>query len=119
MMDSASLDPISNDQAVKRTELIQLWAEVDGFLQLTSGGTRPSDPLTLADDAQAAAKARFASLFAEEIQVVGAARNLVAHARPIDDTLLDEAVELARELVRIIREGQGVISSPPAASSSG
>lgn len=111
-------EPISNEQAVKRTELIALWARIDGFLQLTQGTLQPESQV-IPDEVQAAARARFAALFAEEIQVVSAAWNSVAHARPIDDTVLDAALELARELVRIIHEGQGIIASPPAVSSAG
>lgn len=95
-MDPAPLDPITNEQAVERTELMS---------------ALPPDSLGLVDQAQTVARARFASLFDEEIQVVTAARNPVAHARPIDDAVLDEALELARELVRIIHEGQELIAT--------
>jgi hypothetical protein len=113
----ASFDPVAPEQAAKQTELIRLWEEVDAFLQLTPAARPPRSP-EMASPALEAARARFASLFDEEIQVVHAARNATAHARPVDESVFDEALELARELVKSIRQGEDLLGTPPTASAS-
>lgn len=50
---------------------------------------------------------RFKSLFEEELQVVRAARNNVAHAKPISNEDLRSAVDISDQLVRILRNPSG------------
>ena len=110
-----ALDPTTSTQAQKQAELIRLWGEIAAFLELVpTTRTLEAASSTVTLDA---ARERFQLLFEEEIQVVLAARNAVAHGRPIDEAVLDESVELARELARIIHEGEGMLITPPSATS--
>jgi len=43
---------------------------------------------------------------------------LIAGADPVDESVFDEALELARELVRSIRQGEDLLATPPTASAS-
>lgn len=97
-----SLEQVPVDEASKRAEIIGLWEQLDQLLGLTPQ-TRvlafgPHDPL-------GAARARFVNLFGEEVELVRAIRNAAAHSRPIEPSVLEEALEMARELVRIARQG--------------
>ena len=106
------------EEAAQRTELIRLWEELDAFLRLTPNSALGSP--TVGDDPEvSAARARFAALFKEEIDIVRAARDYAAHSRPIDAEILREAVQVGRELVRIAREGQAIFTNRRPHSESG
>jgi hypothetical protein len=101
---------ISREEASQRAELIQCWEELDVFLQLTPTN-RNHLSLTQEDPEVISARARFGMLFKEEIEVVQAARNAAAHSRAMNSEVLQGALELARELVRIVREGQALFAN--------
>jgi hypothetical protein len=114
-------EPGGSETAVKRIELIEQWEEIDAFLQLTPTA-RPHRSLVTTDvplETVQTARARFVTLVDEEIQVVRATRDAVAHARPVDDRVLDEVLELGRELVRVVRKSEAMLSDPSSASASG
>ena len=96
--ESDSVDP------QKATSLIQNWELIAASLDLPPyrfrrGPTTRRIPLT-ADLAS-----RFASVFADELQIVRAARNTVAHAGLIGADELNSAVEISESLLGILREG--------------
>ncbi len=88
----------------ERTELLRLWGELEPFVEspppISSGGT----PLQTARE-------RFASLFREELAIVQAVRNSAAHSVDVDPELVRQAVELARELVKVARKGESIAAN--------
>lgn len=71
-------------------------------------------PPMLADESSRDVLVRFAILYKEELTIVRAARNRVAHALELDDDTLATAVQVARTLVELLRKlvGAAEASAP-------
>lgn len=100
--DSDHLDERVVPNAEKSVRLIRNWEILAASLDLPPHrrGGRPDIPRVKVSGLQAE---RFDALFADQLQVVRAARNSVAHSSPITDQELDAAVNISEELLRILR----------------
>lgn len=100
-------EPVNTDpsRALLVSRLLAAWEELQGELEPPPvESDKPA--MTVAEYNEASARnSRFRTLFREEINAVRAARNTVAHARPISDAALEEALGIATELLRILRSG--------------
>ena len=94
--------PVGEEDASLRADLLAVWEELSSILQLTPGARRAERPNEY--EIGLARRQRFINLFGEELEVVRAARNAVAHARPVDTEALREAVEVGRKLLALARE---------------
>lgn len=88
---------VSRARAQLEAELLRLAAELERDIELAEA---PSE----AEAADRSSLLRWRTLFAEEMDVVRAVRNSVAHARPLRDEDLEAAAELARTLVSLARQ---------------
>jgi hypothetical protein len=91
---SWKMDPELNSGGIG--EIIANWETIARRLAITpyGGGARES---MHPDDVGS-----FMEFFGEEIQVVRAVRNAVAHARPVSSNELQSAIDISRELLEIM-----------------
>jgi hypothetical protein len=92
------------ENADLRAQVISIWEKLDELLWI-SPRVHPAGSIGVRDRDAAVGRQRFIDLFADELQVVRAARNLAAHGQPVDTRVLEDAVEVGNELLRIAREG--------------
>lgn len=88
------------EEAEAAVRLIATWEELSDLL-LISSRFRAVAPA--ANEPGSEERARFLSLFRDEIQFVRVARNSVAHGMAISQEQMDKAVSTAEELMRIWR----------------
>jgi hypothetical protein len=103
--------------------LLDLWEDLDAVAAFAQGRQRPPGLRGTPDWAQQARSelpdesptevlSRWASLFADELAIVRAARNSVAHSIDISDQALRSAVHLAGKLLLYAR----ISAAPPGES---
>jgi hypothetical protein len=97
--------PPGPDRARKEAELITVWEDLRAYLALIGG--RPSRgaserPEPSAIPIVASIISEFSTTFADQIDVVRAARNSVAHAVPISNQDLDTALALGQRLLEAL-----------------
>lgn len=94
-----SAEPRQDPALVPR--IIQNWEIIAASLDLPPHGPGRGGIPRVAITAEQSEQFRF--LFEEEIQIVRAARNTVAHAQPIADDALKAAVDISEQLLEILR----------------
>lgn len=97
--DERSSDRINSDLAM---QLIENWETLAASLDLPpyrpGGGEVGNRIPVTAEESH-----RFKSVFANELQIVRAARNTVAHAAPISNTDVRKAADISQQLLDILR----------------
>gem|GEM_PF-3752294 len=97
--------PVTGTQAQLIQQLIAGWEDLDNDVLITESRATfnlREMPIGLAEKRQ-----RFTQLFDDEIRAARQARNAVAHARPMSEEQLREAVEIVTQLRRIWDEFPG------------
>jgi hypothetical protein len=89
-------------RAAAEAELLRLWRDLEKWLH------RASEPQLSFDDVDVARVLdRWVTLFKEEIDFVRRSRNSVAHAEPLSNDSLDEAVQIGRRLLALLSSKLG------------
>jgi hypothetical protein len=91
---------VTDDYAENVVRLIDNWEQLAELVPLRP--RRPTGgPMSEGEEREEYQRSRFVSMFADEIQLVRAARNSVAHSKPLPIDAVKEAADAAEELVRI------------------
>ena len=106
------------ERAVREVKLLRLFDEIEGALNVSDISPDNAASLDAKDEWRgllSSERARevvalWSSLFSQEIALLGRARNSVAHARPVSETNLERAVELADRLLGLLRERLAVVN---------
>jgi hypothetical protein len=89
-------EPTALADADLRAQLLAVWEELNTLVF-----PAPRGLVDLVEDRR---REPFRALFADELEIVRAARNACAHAQPIDRASLEEAVGIGNRLLGIARE---------------
>jgi hypothetical protein len=121
----SSTDGAAQDRDLERSRntlrLIYLWEILDTLISYAEG--RPGRPglslapewlmdSNLAEERRRLLLQRWRKVFAGELEVIQAVRNSAAHAVPVDDQTIREALRVARRLVRSAQEALGYDDLP-------
>lgn len=97
------------ERAVNEARLLRLWNRIEALVDRAAGNpaaVAPEDQVLLDPNSERTSRllARWAELFAPEINLVRLARNSVAHAQRIPGKTVDEAVAAAERLLTLLHE---------------
>lgn len=94
----ATREPTAEQNAL-RVELLENaeWLR-EAFPSVYRSRNLPPDPRRVPDADEKGRVGRFLHVFGEELEIVRAARNAVAHAQPLSDDELEKAVDISRRL---------------------
>lgn len=86
-------------RALAEAEILRLWRDLETWVR------RAIEPEQLTFDHVHVTRVldRWITLFADEIEFVRRSRNSVAHAEPLSDDTLEEAVQVGRRLLSLLR----------------
>jgi hypothetical protein len=111
-----SKPPPGAARARKEAELISLWEDIRAYLGLVGGRSWRNDPSeTLTPTPTpfvASIVAEWSATFADQINVVRAARNSVAHAVPVSNEDLDTALTVGRRTLDALDRRLGQFRDP-------
>ena len=95
-----------------KLRLLEAWATIDAYVRFASNMGPPPETLglpplssPLPEESQLQIARRWVSIFREEIETVALARAAVAHAKPISDAAVREAVRVGDRLLDTLLAG--------------
>lgn len=103
---------LNGDIAHLKLRLLETWESINAYVAFAYNGGPPPETLglprlysPLPEESQLAIARRWASIFREEIDTVRLFRQAVAHARPVSDDAVREAVRVAERLLATLTNG--------------
>ena len=110
-MATSGADP-SRDIPRLKLRLLEIWETINAYVAFAYNAGPPPETLgfpalasPLPDESQLEIARRWASIFREEIETVKLVRQWVAHAKPVSDTNVREAVRVGERLLGTLSTG--------------
>lgn len=103
---------LNGDIAHLKLQLLEAWENINAYVAFAYNAGPPPDTLglpplasPLTEESQLAIARRWVAIFREEIETVKLVRQAVAHARPVSDSAVREAVRVAERLLGTLSTG--------------